>query len=67
MKIISLEEYRKAKKIQEVSEKQENVESTRDKLVNLLAERLRQRLRRRMRLEELKKKQSDPPTKKTPI
>ena len=67
MKIISLEEYRKAKKIQEVSEKQENVESTRDKLVNLLAERLRQRLRRRMRLEELKKKQSEPPTKKAPI
>ena len=59
MKIISLEEYRKAKRIQGVS--------TREKLVDLLAERLRVRLRERMRLEELKKKQSEPPTKKTPI
>lgn len=67
MKVISLEEYRKAKRIQVVLKKQENVESTRDKLVNLLAEKLRQRLRKRMRLQELEKKQSKPPTKKTPI
>ncbi|HUV58822.1 MAG TPA: hypothetical protein VMW09_01770 [Desulfatiglandales bacterium] len=67
MQVISLEEYRKAKRIQEVSEKQENAESTREKLVNLYAEKLRQRLRERMRLQELEKKQSEPPTKKTPI
>ena len=67
MKVISLEEYRKSKRIQEVLKKQENVESTRDKLVNLLAEKLRQRLRKRMRLQELEEKQSEPPTKKTPI
>jgi len=67
MKVISLQEYRNTKRIQEVSEKQELVESTRDKLVNLYAEKLRQRLRERMRLEELKEKQSEPPTKKTPI
>jgi len=56
MQVISLEEYRKSKRIQEVS--------TREKLVNLYAEKLRQRLRERMRLEELKEKQSEPPTKK---
>ena len=55
MKVISLEEYRKSKRIQGVSEEKEIVESTRDKLVNLLAQRLRVRLRERMRLEELKK------------
>jgi len=67
MKVISLEEYRKAKRIQEVPEKQENVESAKEKLKKHLKEKLRQRLRERMRLEELKKKQSEPPTKKTPI
>jgi len=56
MKVISLEEYRKSKRIQGVS--------TREKLVNILVERLSQRLRVRMRLEELKKKQSEPPTTK---
>lgn len=67
MKVISLEEYRKAKRIQGVPEKQEHVESTRDKLVNLLVEKLSQRLRRRMRLQELEEKQSEQPTKKPPI
>jgi len=64
MKVIELEEYRKANRIQGVLKKQENVESTREKLVNLLVEKLSQRLRKRMRLEELKEKQSEPPTKK---
>ena len=67
MKVISLEEYRKAKRIQEVSEEKENVESTREKLVKLYAEKLRVRLRERMRLQKLEEKQSEPPTKKTPI
>ena len=66
MKVIRLEEYRKSKRIQEVSEEKEIVESTRDKLVNLLAERLRVRLRERMRLEELRDKQSKTRTKKPP-
>ena len=49
MKVVKLEEYRKAKSIPEVPGKQKNVESTREKLVNLYAERLRVRLRERMK------------------
>ena len=64
MKVVKLEEYRRAKRIQEVSEKQEHVESTRDKLVKLYAEKLRVRLWERMRLQKLEEKQSEPPTKK---
>ena len=67
MKVISLEEYRRAKRIQEVSEEKEDSWPARERLVEHLKEKLRQRLRERMRLEELKKKQSKPPTKKTPI
>ena len=61
MKVISLEEYRKAKKIQEVLEEKEGFWPARERLVEHLKEKLRQRLRERMRLEELKKKQSEPP------
>ena len=64
MKVIKLEEYRKAKRIQEVSEKQEHVELTRKKLVEIYAEKLRRALRKRMRLQKLEEKQSGPPTKK---
>jgi len=64
MKVVKLEEYRRAKRIQEVSEKKEHVASTRERLVDLLAERLRVRLRERMRLQKLEEKQSKPPTKK---
>ena len=67
MQIISLEEYRKSKRIQEIPEKQENVESAKERLKTHLKKKLRPRLCERMRLEELKKKQSEPPTKKTPI
>ena len=67
MKVISLEEYRRAKRIQEVPEEEKSTSPARERLVEHLKEKLRQRLRERMRLEELKKKQSEPPTKKTPI
>jgi len=43
------------------------VESTREKLVKIYEEKLRRALRKRMRLQELGEKQSEPPTKKTPI
>jgi len=58
MKVISLEEYRRAKRIKEISER------LRPHLKALLKAKLRQRLRERKRLQE---KQSEPPTKKTPI
>lgn len=64
MKVVKLEEYRKAKRIQEVPEKQENLESPKEKLKELLKEKLRQRLRERKRLQELEEKQSEPPTTK---
>jgi len=67
MKIISLEEYRKAKRIQDVSEEKEDSWPARERLVEHLKEKLRQRLRERMRLEELKEKPPEPPTKKTPV
>jgi len=60
MKVISLDEYRRAKRIQEVPEKQKNVGSTREKLVNQLSEKLRQRLRMRMSLINSQTKSSKP-------
>jgi len=64
MKVIELEEYRKARRIKELSKEDISTWSARERLVEHLKEKLRQRLRERMRLEELKKKQSEPPTKK---
>ncbi|HUV58514.1 MAG TPA: hypothetical protein VMW09_00185 [Desulfatiglandales bacterium] len=67
MQVISLEEYRRAKRIQGVIKKHEILKSAREAYKEAFKEELRKRLRERMRLEELKKKQSEPTTKKTPI
>jgi len=67
MQVISLQEYRRAKRIQGVLKKQENLVSAREAYKEAFKEELRQRLRERKRLQELEEKQSEPPTKKTPI
>ena len=67
MKVIKLKKYRRAKRIQEVLKKQENMVSAREAYKEAFKEELRQRLRERMRLQKLEERQSDPPTKKTPI
>jgi len=71
MKIISLEAYKKAKRIKELLEEKEEFWPAKERLLNYLVEKdkkeLRQRLRERMRLQELEEKQPEPPTKKTPI
>ena len=64
MKVIELEEYRKAKRIQEISKEDISTWSARERLVEHLKEKLRQRLRERMRLQKLEEKKSEPPTKK---
>lgn len=59
MDVISLDEYRRTGRIQKIT--------ATERLKKHLEEKLRQRLRARMKLEELKKNQPDPPRKKTPI
>jgi len=48
MKVINLEEYRRAKRIQEVAKKQRDIWPAREKLKNHLKEILRKRLREKM-------------------
>ena len=64
MKIISIEAYKKAKRIKELSEEKEDLWPARERLIEHLKEKLRQRLRERMRLQELEEKKPEPPTKK---
>ena len=56
MKVVELEEYRRAKRIQGVSAREIYKEAYKEKL--------RKRLRKRLNLPEPKEKQSEPPTKK---
>jgi hypothetical protein len=59
MKVISLEEYRRAKKIQKVSAREIYKQAYKKKLLT--------RLQKKGILPEPKEKQSEPPTKKAPI
>ena len=68
MKVINLEEYRRSHKPHKMKLTKEQIRKRLEPTLKaLLKEKLWIRLRERMRLEELKKKQSEPPTKKTPI
>jgi hypothetical protein len=64
MRVISLQEYRRAKRIQEVSEKQEHVESKREIYKRAYKAKLLKRLQEKGILPKLSEKQSKPPTKK---
>ena len=55
MKVVKLEKYRRAKRIQEVLKKQGNLVSKREIYKEAFKEKLRKRLRERMRLQELEK------------
>ena len=65
MKVINLDEYRKAHKPPKMKLTKEQISKRlRPILQPLLEEKLRVRLRERKRLQELEEKQSEPPTKK---
>lgn len=66
MKIIDLEEYRKSKRIQGATKKQENVESAKEKLKALLKARLEKKLLKKLqehRNKQFKTRTKEPPSK----